>query len=206
MLHRTSATTARLLPIAARGLMSQQLPLCATSPAAASAPPAGLHFASRAVKCTTEPTSIGFRCPADGSGMMLQSRTGTTRVHLQQQLPLCKENRGSSSVSVHAGASGATVVGVRNGAVFMRCDDAAEVEFDVVQDDILAIFSKLTAPQVDAAIESLLCSLSRSVHSVEEVAENMLVDSQAGDGALTMISAVSSECSSESQPPEYFQS
>jgi hypothetical protein len=164
-----------------------------------------LRLATRAVKCvgaTPECTSI--QCPLDGSQVLLRTLTTMAFVQVLPQPNATKPCHGRLSLGVLESDTQCDqmVVGVRKGAVFVRSSAHMEMELDVQQDDVFAIIAHLTPSQVDVAIESLLCSLSRSA-DVEEATEQLLLDSSAQRG-IAVVVALGSSSSAIAQPPEQF--
>lgn len=139
---------------------------------------------------------MSFHCPNDGSGVSLQNALSTVSIQMMSS---------GGRVAVAADPNAAcdtTVLGIRNGIVFIRSNSRADMAVDVQQDDVFAVLSSLAPPQVDTAIESLLCSLSR-LTGIEQAAEDMLLESKATHGLALLVSIGSVPCCT-AQPPEQF--
>jgi hypothetical protein len=114
-----------------------------------------------------------------------------------------KVNNGRVAVAIDPNADcDTTILGIRKGIVFIRSNVRAEMAVDVQEDDVFAVLSSFAPPQVDAAVESLLFSLSRSVE-VEQAAEEMLLEAKVSQ-AFAVLVAVGNTPSVGAQPPEQF--
>ncbi|CUG89987.1 Hypothetical protein, putative [Bodo saltans] len=185
-MFRRTAVSSQMVPISAPVVLQRSARLA-------------LHLANRAVKCIGSPDRVSFRCPNDGSIVSIQN--ASSRASIQMVTPTVSNSRVAVAVDPNVDCD-TTIVGIRNGIVFIRSNVRTAMTVDVQEDDVFAMLSSLAPPQVDSAVESLLCSLSR-LTEVEQAAEEMLLEAKVSQGFAVLV-AVGSKPSASAQPPERF--